>query len=80
MLTARADGLKPITAREYFFNLCLTETGNIHSDKTTAALFTVAKDCEQQFDSDKAKVKTCVDKAIVSIITDAWHAKDKGTK
>lgn len=76
----KTDGLKPVAAREYFFNLCLTEAGDIHSDNTTAALFAVAKDCEQQFGSDKAKIKACVDQAIVPIITEAWNAKNKGAK
>jgi hypothetical protein len=76
----KTDGLKPVPAREYFFNLCLTEAGDIHSDKTTAALFTVAKDCEQQFGSDKTKIKACVDQAIVPIITEAWNAKNKEAK
>lgn len=76
----KTDGLKPVAAREYFFNICLTEVGNIHSAKTYTALFAVAKDCEQQFGSDKAKVKACADKAAVPIITEAWHAKNKGAK
>ena len=76
----KTDGLKPVAAREYFFNICLTEVGDIHSAKTYAALFTLAKDCDQQFGSKKAKVKACVDKAAVPIITEAWHAKNSKGK
>lgn len=72
----KTDGLKPVAMREYFFNICLTEQGNIHSKETYAALFAAAKRCEQQFGSDKPKVKACTDKAAVPIITKAWHAKN----
>ena len=74
------DGLKPVAAREYFFNLCLTEITDIDTDTATAALFAVAKDCQNQFDSDKTKVTACVEKAVEQIITDAWETKQQVIK
>ena len=74
------DGLKPVAAREYFFNLCLTEITDIDTDTATAALFAVAKDCQNQFDSDKTKVTACVEKAAEPVLLNAWNAKQQGAK
>lgn len=74
------DGLKPVAAREYFFNLCLTEITDIDTAATNTALFAIAKDCQNQFDSDKTKVKACVEKAAEPVLLNAWNAKHKGAK
>jgi hypothetical protein len=75
--TYNTDGLKPAAAREYFFNVCLTEITDIDSPATSAALFNVAKDCQQQFDTDKAKIKACVDTAAEPVLMAAWQAKPR---
>lgn len=74
------DGLKPVAAREYFFNLCLTEVTDIDTAATNTALFADAKDCQNQFDSDKTKVKACVEKTAEPVLLNAWNAKHKGAK
>lgn len=76
----KTNGLNPVAVREYLFNVCLTEITGIDNPATSAALFTVAKDCQGQFDTDKAKIKACVETSAEPILMAAWQARPQAKK